>query len=73
MLRNRLRRMPQTECCDDRIEHHAGVTHPEHAVFVFTNITLGWLRLPTPRLGSAPRWTRTINPLIKSQLLCQLS
>ena len=23
--------------------------------------------------GSAPRWTRTINPLIKSQLLCQLS
>jgi len=23
--------------------------------------------------GNAPRWTRTINPLIKSQLLCQLS
>jgi hypothetical protein len=23
--------------------------------------------------SNAPRWTRTINPLIKSQLLCQLS
>ncbi len=27
----------------------------------------------TDSVGSAPRWTRTINPLIKSQLLCQLS
>ena len=24
-------------------------------------------------LRSAPQWTRTINPLIKSQMLCQLS
>jgi hypothetical protein len=31
------------------------------------------IRLETPSDASAPRWTRTINPLIKSQLLCQLS
>ena len=30
-------------------------------------------RVESDAVGNAPRWTRTINPLIKSQLLCQLS
>ena len=31
------------------------------------------LRIDAPESASAPRWTRTNNLLIKSQLLCQLS
>lgn len=39
-------------------------------------ISTCWSRSPNRGgsvFSSAPQWTRTINPLIKSQMLCQLS
>jgi hypothetical protein len=46
---------------------------PSRAAYARISVSDSVVHMPTPRLENAPHRTRTYNPLIKSQLLCQLS